>query len=398
MDARAWSHRIGPPGEYGSTETEYGEYRWNPRIREVRRAVSAAAAETGETDPIPTLVIEPGGHRNSVAIRQTLVARRTKASVKLSFWRAHPGSKIGQMLYVKGPLYYYTTTILPPVLRLCAAAAAAAAAATTTTPPAPLYSYASLTHLASLRYPSFDLDGQTYHVYHTSDIPSEALDPGDLPRPQAPTMLLHDFVEAFHAVAPPKPGAMPLPPMPPRPAPPDIEAPALPFIREYRSFDHSEQARPLGELPATVMWYLVEEELPQVDGHLEAKKVWGVADSVFKPRLKESDSKQAWNTKKFYKGCFEKDWMRFKDLPRGKKFLDAHDKEAVRRLKHVFASEYEMIYSVYEYVERALLLLLLLVLVLVLVLVLRHVLPAAIADTTSHYDSYYYCYYHCGDY
>jgi hypothetical protein len=298
---RTWSHRVGPPGILGSVTNEFGENRWDPPLKEVRPDVFRGRPEQSSA----TCVLEPGGARNELSFHHSDQRSGTRVNpvVSLVRFKYVQGSKIGEM------------------------------------------------------FPSFQINGEWFHLYHASRVSSEMLDPGDCPVPLAPDSTLggHRALQPPQHKKPVIPHSL-LPPMPLPPASPPIHRHYMPGLQAIAALSHIEY----GHLPASAICFMVEQVAPEPEPESEEEEeeeepppyVWTIDDSIWAPRKFKEHPKSYFNTQRVNRLCLEIDWKRLKACHRNMLLLNKicrEDEEKERQIKQALLAGYDDLMAALDY-------------------------------------------------
>ncbi|CAM9275025.1 unnamed protein product [Scytosiphon promiscuus] len=365
------SHRLGPVGSLGSTSLPAGEYRWKPFVSDCytkpnplpawRRlqktppeGVGRTRGDTRGASPLMGAKLPPASSEPTKEERDAIFNQAVKENQTV--------------IVVEPPLDYKLVFDGP----------------TNVGPAKPSVNPVSMTlfpHVrgASVCGPLYDHyvaeDGLCYHLYHTSRVICEVLDPGGYPPLSDPTELRHVLHKTLPEAPPPdypsgRPDAKPvlyLPP--PRECPPItshyISSCELACRQGHGDVCPGARCKMFGAMPSDFMVFEVNEQ-PQVEEDegqpatldVHASK-WDVNHSIFAPRRKESESRTFWDTERVVRKALDTDFGRMLKEDRIIKLMGKCDNEVVKgqkavaesleEVKKVIAPVYKIILCIFNY-------------------------------------------------
>eukprot|EP00903_Cladosiphon_okamuranus_P005365 g5358.t2 len=364
-----------PVGSLGSTPLPAGEYRWKPFVsdcytkpnplpawRHPRRETSNPPEKLG--DAIGSTIPSQGPSR---AVAN---AESTKEERDATFNQAVKENQT--VIVVEPPLNYKLVFDGPTNGGLAK----------------PLVNPVSMAlfphvHGASVCAPLYDHyvaeDGLCYHLYHTSRVNCEVLDPGGYPALSEPTELRHVLQKSLPDAPPPdypsgRPDAKPVLYLPPPRQCPPITAHCIPLCEVACRQAHGDRACPgarckmFGAMPSDFMLFEVSEQ-PDVD--VEENEVhsvttsdandskWDIHHSIFAPRQKEAESRTFWDTDRIVRKALDADFGRMLKEDRIVKLMAKSDNavvngqktvaESLEEVKKAFAPFYKTILCIFKY-------------------------------------------------
>ena len=341
------SHRVGPVGRLGSSNSIEGENRWRPPICSYKKpdpVVDPDDPASAFTQKSKYLIsLQPPTAYNKITFETNKHLQKDKGNIMLNkspvslvMWKKVPGSSIGHGLY---------------------------------------------DHFVSP-------EGETLFFYHKSSIVCESLQPEEYPRPGEPVNLFNilqtDFIPPAHP-AHPSNEKKPLAYVPALPHCPLIEKHYIPLcslaakasLKMLKpSLELLRRANMFGAVPSEplrLVSYMEEEERPESESEEEEEDAseatveeeeveveWTLgASKVFGKRAKASDSKDFYDTLEVVESALGADFNRMLKEPRLKKLIAKQDKGVksggesvegeIAEIRAALSSIYKTIVNAFEY-------------------------------------------------
>ncbi|CBJ27259.1 flagellar associated protein [Ectocarpus siliculosus] len=338
------SHRVGPVGSLGSTPFPAGEYRWRPFVSDCytkpnplpawRRKQHGTLPDSTDAAPSkgagatqmpvslePTKEEREDMFNQAVKENQTVVVVEPPLNYKLVF---DGPTRSG----VAKPLVNPTSMALFPHVRGASVCAE-------------IYDH----YVAE--------DGLCYHLYHTSRVICEVLDPGGYPSLSEPTELRH----VLHKALPEEP-------------PPDYPSVVIRHVSNSlrvssRKACPGTRCKMFGAMPSDFMVFEVseqpqeEEDEDQSTSTLDASTKWDVNHSIFAPRRREAESRTFWDTERVVLKALDADFGRMLKEDRIVKLMAKSDNavakgqksvaESLDEVKKAVAPFYKSILCIFKY-------------------------------------------------
>ncbi|CAM9544373.1 unnamed protein product, partial [Ectocarpus sp. 12 AP-2014] len=334
------SHRVGPVGSLaGSTPFPAGEYRWRPFVSDCytkpnplpawRRKQhgtlpdsTGAAPSKGAGATQTPVTLEPTKEEREDVFDQAVKENQTVVVVEppLNYKMVFDGpTRSG----VAKPLVNPTSMALFPHVRGASVCAE-------------IYDH----YVAE--------DGLCYHLYHTSRVICEVLDPGGYPSLSEPTELRH----VLHKALPEAP-------------PPDYPSVLNSLRVSSRKACPGTRCKMFGAMPSDFMVFEVSEQPQEEEDEdlststLDASTKWDVNHSIFAPRRREAESRTFWDTERVVLKALDADFGRMLKEDRIVKLMAKSDNavakgqksvaESLDEVKKAVAPFYKSILCIFKY-------------------------------------------------
>eukprot|EP00752_Nemacystus_decipiens_P001778 g1718.t2 len=367
------SHRVGPVGSLGSTPLPAGEYRWKPFVSDCFTKPNPLPAWRRPRSEALNPPDKLGGAKGSTIPSQApsrgvANAEQTKEERDAMFNQAVKENQT--VVVVEPPLNYKLVFDGPTNAGLAK-------------PLVNPVSMALFPHVrgASVCAPLYDHyvaeDGLCYHLYHTSRVICEVLDPGGYPALSEPIELRHVLQKTLPEAPPPdypsgRPDAKPVLYLPPPSQCPPITTHHISLCEVACRQAHGDKACPgarckmFGAMPSDFLLFEVSEQ-PDVeedeDHSVETSDAndskWDVNHSIFAPRRKEAESRSFWDTDRVVRKALDADFGRMLKEDRIVKLMAKSDNavvngrktagEGLEEVKKAIAPYYKTILCIFKY-------------------------------------------------
>ena len=363
------SHRVGPVGRLGSTQTEEGENRWRPPIVSYTKSLNTFESSKSAGGPADKTSAEkddaadekkeepepPRGTNQSISgAKYSLVLQPPVPYNRITF---------NTNKYMKGET---KIKIAPTPVKLV------------------MWKKVEDSVIGHGLFDHFISDeGETLFFYHTSSIVCEALEPGPYPSPVVPTKLVHTLHKELPKPRTPKGPSedeKDIAPayIPHLPVCPSIDKHYIPLcslatkaaLRTMKpSLEQVRRANMFGAIPIEPIRLVAEmeaeivseteeeEEAPVVEAVVE-REPWDITKSIFGDRRQLADSRSFYDTPKVIKRALEKDFDRMLSEPRIAKLIAKEDsgvksgesiESELAEIKESLTPLYETIMDAFEY-------------------------------------------------